>query len=263
MSHSYQSSILQVNHKNETLPLGAFTITEEDSDFTITMSSEIKTHILRTLKDHVVILKNVIPKNQIVHLLNQAKKFLTSQPQNLPFTQTNWQFVERWVHIRKPQVRTSLSVYPPYPDLNAIEKVGRLIVRLRNVIHDWPLNVAIDPQYGETASINMSHYPSGGGFMVEHRDVDDEGTVCTLSLTERHKDYTRGGVYARTDDGDFIDADQHIKTGDVYLVRANLRHGVANIDPEKALEIKNYDIGRWILFAPLQGYNDKNPVLIA
>ena len=97
--------------------------------------------------------------------------------------------------------------------------------------------------------------------MVEHNDTPKEGTSCVLALTQRGRDFQSGGLYARTDRGDFIDIDKYAEVGDLMCVRADMRHGVGSIDPELAID-RAVDSGRWMLFAPLPISWSQNEVLV-
>lgn len=89
------------------------------------------------------------------------------------------------------------------------------------------------------------HYPKGGGFMVEHLD----GQVIwnwLINLTQRGKDYKKGGVFYRTSTGEFIDAEEILEPGDIYTHTLNALHGVNDIDNDQPVDIKTLD-GRLVI----------------
>lgn len=82
-------------------------------------------------------------------------------------------------------------------------------------------------------------YPSGGGFMLGHKDYVAEETSMQNSasllqllmfITERGKDFSQGGAFL-THDGVETDIESHAKSGDIAIYNGESFHGVKDIDP--------------------------------
>lgn len=85
------------------------------------------------------------------------------------------------------------------------------------------------------------HYPVGGGFMNRHSDNNGPTPNVLLSLTKRGTDYFEGGVYYIDKQGNFLDAEEVLEVGDLYLHVQETPHGVRAVDPKKNIDLVSLD----------------------
>ena len=98
-------------------------------------------------------------------------------------------------------------------------------------------------------------YPKGGGFMMGHTDyagVKNSRKISKiyiqslLCMTERGKDFKRGGAYILFKNKK-IDIEKYVKRGDVVVHDGKSYHGVEDIDPN--LPFSSNDLsGRVVAF---------------
>lgn len=121
-----------------------------------------------------------------------------------------------------------------------ISKIAKRIFNLKELFDQRdPLDILSKPSKGIYCMASLQHYPVGGGMLDEHSDPDNAvgGLHCLLCLSERKKDYIKGGLFLRDNDNNKIfDVEDHWKRGDVIVFNsAQLRHGVSPVDPEKKI----------------------------
>lgn len=174
---------------------------------------------------------------------------------------SGWTRVERFVHHRRPQLRTAVLARSAEGSLADVHAVGVRLLALRNALHGEPADAHLDRDEPGHAEIAASHYPVGAGFMVEHRDVPAAGTATILSLSRRGEHFGRGGLFVRTEDGTVVDVEDELWPGDVLLLPTRIRHGVAHVDPFAAHD-PDPDRGRWSLLCPLQIPWSENEVFV-
>jgi hypothetical protein len=120
-----------------------------------------------------------------------------------------------------------------------------MLGRLRNKIAGLPRDYGFqkgDPYYAVPA---LQHYPTGGGFISRHEDPKEpQKCVVSLSLSKFGEDCQEGGLYIeRNGQQELVDA--FLDPGDVSIVRPDIFHGVAPIDPgKKAVDFHSIE-GRW------------------
>jgi hypothetical protein len=83
------------------------------------------------------------------------------------------------------------------------------------------------------------HYPCGGGFMNRHHDIRDIPSVSNvlLSLSKRGENFESGGVYYIDKNGQFLDLEDILDIGDLYMHALETYHGVKAIDVEKNVDL--------------------------
>lgn len=155
------------------------------------------------------------------------------------------------------------AIYNPIwaEDIYSLHTVFRKFAKLRNAILDYPCDFAIDniAEDGSWTASRLQHYPTGGGFLVEHVDsvlasVHDwagykQFLQFLLPLTQKGVDFARGGGYVVVD-GTKIVIDDFMQPGDVAMYSGLIQHGVDEIDPHRPLEL-GVDSGRVVAFANL------------
>jgi hypothetical protein len=103
------------------------------------------------------------------------------------------------------------------------------------------------PSDGPTDRIQVVRYPPGVGYLEPHRDAFDN-QACFISgyMSKRGVDYQGGGFYFVDAHGDPQYVEDEIDVGDICIGHANILHGVAPCDREKACDWNGAD-GRWFL----------------
>lgn len=117
------------------------------------------------------------------------------------------------------------------------------------------------PSDGFIARVNIHHYPKGGGYQAEHIDpVGKHAQIQTLvAASEFGKDYSKGGIFARSAPGaekGYIDP--YMKPGDLLVMSPGIHHGVEFVDPELPYEWRTND-GRWMILPLIVGSDYPNP----
>jgi hypothetical protein len=155
------------------------------------------------------------------------------------------------------------SIYNPIwePDVYQLRTLFQKLAYLRNCILDYGPDYAIDAieDDGSWTASRLQHYPTGGGFLVEHVDsvlssVHDwsgykQFLQFLLPLTKKGTDFSRGGGYVYVEEAKIV-IDDLMSPGDVAVYSGLIRHGVDEIDPHLPLRL-DIDSGRVVAFASL------------
>jgi hypothetical protein len=97
----------------------------------------------------------------------------------------------------------------------------------------------------------ITHYPRGGGRLNRHTDPKNiQSCVILASLSARGADYASGGLYVEQD-GEVVDLDGQLQTGDIYLMNPQTVHGVSPVDADAGPPAWHDERGRWTLFPSL------------
>jgi len=116
------------------------------------------------------------------------------------------------------------------------------------------------PSEGFIARVNIHHYPKGGGYQTEHVDpVGKHAQIQTLvAASEFGKDYSKGGVFARSAPGaEKGYVDPYMKPGDMLVMSPGIHHGVDPVDPDLPYEWRTND-GRWMILPLIVGSDYPN-----
>lgn len=162
------------------------------------------------------------------------------------------------------------AVYNPIwdEDIYHLRTLFRKFAGLRNAILDYEIGYAIDTieEDGSWTASRLQHYPTGGGFLIEHVDsvlasVHDwagykQFLQFLLPLTCKGTDFTRGGGYVYVGEKKVV-IDELMETGDVAIYSGLIRHGVDEIDPHHPLRL-DMNSGRIVAFANLYKDFSKN-----
>ena len=109
-----------------------------------------------------------------------------------------------------------------------------------------------------TIRLSFQFYPSAKGFMDLHSDPVDyhQNYLFMLSLSTKGKDYSDGGLFVRLDNK-IIFLDDYASSGDLIIFKANIPHGVKNIDEKKIYKPLSFN-GRWmVIFSTNKLINNK------
>jgi len=121
--------------------------------------------------------------------------------------------------------------------VETFKEVGRVRNLLMNKQKDFALNHA---EEGLWTAARVHHFPTGGGFMVPHRDtmapqllqeVDSSYQYFQpiLVMSEKHKDFQTGGGVAMMN-GQLVEYEDHCLFGDIAIYNVNTIHGVNEVD---------------------------------
>jgi hypothetical protein len=104
------------------------------------------------------------------------------------------------------------------------------------------------PSEGPIARVNIHHYPVGGGYQAQHIDpVAPFALIQTLILASQFGvDYKSGGLYADPEGTGRFYIDPYTQLGDMVVLSPGIRHGVAEIDPERDYAWQE-NSGRWMI----------------
>jgi hypothetical protein len=155
------------------------------------------------------------------------------------------------------------SIYNPIweDDIYKLRGLFKKFAGLRNYILDYKPGYAIEAveEDGSWTASRLQHYPTGGGFLVEHVDsvlssVHDwsghkQFLQFVLPLSAKGTDFSRGGGYVYVGESK-INIDDLMEPGDIAVYSGLVRHGVDEIDPHLPLNL-NIDTGRIVAFASL------------
>lgn len=94
--------------------------------------------------------------------------------------------------------------------------------------------------------LQIHHYPSGGGYIANHRDPDIFlKTIGITLMSEYGKDYKSGGLYLLDYRANKLEVDPIWNVGDTVLAYPTIWHGCTPIDEEESLDWKSIK-GRWL-----------------
>jgi hypothetical protein len=133
------------------------------------------------------------------------------------------------------------------------------LARVRNLLYGLPVDFAVHgTDEGYWTCARLQQYPSGGGFMVPHRDMYAQAASAEsgltyfqllLELTEKGRDFMDGGAYVDVGEERRLYEDDCL-TGDVIVYDGRSMHGVADIDPLQPLDLRRFT-GRIVGMASL------------
>ena len=83
------------------------------------------------------------------------------------------------------------------------------------------------PKDGKVDRLQIAEYPAGTGFLAPHQDPDhNQRLIMSAYLSKRGVDYTGGGFWALSGDGEKLEVEDHIDVGDLGTCVASIIHGV-------------------------------------
>jgi hypothetical protein len=126
------------------------------------------------------------------------------------------------------------------------------VFEIKNVLSGTDKDAHYDnvPSDGVISRIVSHQYPRGGGYLQEHVDpVNPFSLIQTIIQSSDYGvDYQQGGLYIReTEIAEPVFLDPHTRMGDMVVASPDVRHAVAPIDPNIALDWSKEDGRRMIL----------------
>lgn len=211
---------------------------------------EVRAHLA---KENVVIIRNVVDpgdiKRIISYLAGIGRGSLPNWQPLLPRC-PNFHRINR--SDRRSYVKGNFhqwSFFPWNQDLFDFYSRFRDVFVLRNILSGAEPGTYLgsDPDDDCIARLSFQFYPKGCGGMNEHRDPlgAHQEVVPILIMSELGVDFKTGGVYVRNVDDEVIWVETVAKPGDLVLFNPNMKHGVAQIDPDQAEDWLSFE-GRWM-----------------
>ena len=103
------------------------------------------------------------------------------------------------------------------------------------------------PEDSVVDRFQIVHYPAGAGWLETHNDpFHNQRVIISGFLSERGRDFSKGGFYCYKKDMSIIDCEKEIETGDMLIGYATVLHGVSVVDPHIKLDYHN-PRGRWFM----------------
>jgi hypothetical protein len=147
------------------------------------------------------------------------------------------------------------SNQPGHASLNTLFKV---IIELRNQLMRVAPGFGEDPaRDGFWNACRVHHYPTGGGFMLTHRDTyfpiklgDLPFYQVMAPLSLKGRDFSEGGGVLVTRQGERLNTDEIAGLGSIVVFDGKVEHGVDDVDPQ---DVMNFEAerGRLAAFANL------------
>jgi hypothetical protein len=131
-----------------------------------------------------------------------------------------------------------------YPNLNRLFK---FVIELRNELMDVRKDFGDDPDRdGFWNACRVHHYPSGGGFMVMHRDTFFPKALGEYSFYQllvpfsvKGRDFTSGGGVVVDKNGVKHNTDEIGGLGSILVYDGRTLHGVEDVDPEEIVDFNS------------------------
>ena len=128
------------------------------------------------------------------------------------------------------------------------------VLRVRNLLLGQGQEEFFSPQQGDEATVRIAaqFYPSGKGWMQEHRDPEGphQTVLASLVLSSFGTDYESGGLFVRNSEGQKFFPEASLSPGDLLWFSPSVSHGVDKIEPiepeQKFADWAEND-GRWML----------------
>ncbi|MCR9118309.1 MAG: hypothetical protein NXI22_15345 [bacterium] len=116
--------------------------------------------------------------------------------------------------------------------------------QVRNLLGGHPIDFAIhEVEDSLWTAARIHHFPTGGGFMVSHRDtvlpamlkesgIDSGYYQPLVLLSQKGVDYHTGGGIIKLG-GEIVEYEDYAQQGDIVIYNAVTIHGVNDVDPDK------------------------------
>ena len=213
---------------------------KKNSNIIKSLVSQNGSVLIRGLFDNKTI-RNVIPK--IFSSLDSSKLIgTTCGDSNLPRRNSFKWSVGGYTGAQIGNARLMIIAYNPLnaPDVFDFHNQFQRLIAIRDVIGGDGNSTNDDNLNGNSFNAcRFQIYPSGGGFMLGHKDYIAEETSLyngapllqlLLFVTERGKDFSEGGAYI-INSGNELDIESYAQSGDIAIYNGQSFHGVKDIDP--------------------------------
>ncbi|NKC00890.1 MAG: hypothetical protein GKR90_20670 [Pseudomonadales bacterium] len=135
------------------------------------------------------------------------------------------------------------------------------LAQVRNILSGMPRDFAIARVEDDVwTAARIHHFPSGGGFMVDHKDTvlpkmlkendfSGEYYQLLLLLSQKGEDFETGGGTVELN-GEMIEYEDYTLRGDILVYNGSTVHGVNDIDPHLRY-VQSSPAGRYSALATL------------
>lgn len=152
----------------------------------------------------------------------------------------------------RPRCHRTIYLSLNFSERFALRAIFITLARVRNLISGLPIDFAIfDDSEGFWTPARIHHYPTGGGFLVEHRDnftplVQISGGIPSYSqpivvMSQRGTDFADGGGFVVDRQGARVYYEAFCELGDIILYSGDTIHGVEDVDPHRVFNQKSFD----------------------
>ena len=201
----------------------------------------------------VYVLKNYFSKDLIYSIREYCKRVgQNSIPNYVPIKEGAPNFHRMNRLDKRAYVKGcfhQFSFFPWNQDYFNLFELTKKAYALKNLTSNHEADKFLDskPEDGCTARLAVQFYPKGNGLLNKHVDPVDKHqlTVPIMIMSEKGKDFIRGGAYVEKD-GKKIILDEECEMGDIVYFSAEIPHGVLPIDPEDSTPWLDFQ-GRWML----------------
>lgn len=149
---------------------------------------------------------------------------------------------------------SQINFFPWNPGSQEIFDAMGDILRVRNLLLGQQADSFLNPKDGDDSTVRVAaqFYPSGRGWMQEHRDPEGPHQTVLASLVLSHfgRDYKSGGLFVRDAHGDKVFPEEELAPGDLLWFAPSVRHGVDEIVPldrDRGFSGWEAKEGRWML----------------
>ena len=205
-------------------------------------------------------LKNAIKSNQVTHIINKIYQFNKNNDSKFYKMKENVPNFNRWIDSEATEgysikhVKHSTFLFHWNEDIDEVNNIicnaCRPLKLLSGLSYfEYEKNTPKDLIIERTQVVR---YPPGG-YIEPHLDNNKLiRFIISGYLSTKNIDYFDGGFYVVTADDKKLDLESYIKSGDIGVFFASLRHGLDIIDKNKEA-VKDKMDGRWWF-----GYNVHN-----
>ncbi len=216
---------------------------------------------------YLVVVKNFVPQEEIARLKKYLNSIMNStMPEFVPIRRGAKNNFRINLNDERAQVKAWFYVWSFFTwnqDLFDLYKKYAPIYHLRNSLAGLPAQTFLGrtEEMGCAARLSVQFYPSGKGYFTEHVDPYDKHqlVVPIMAMSKAGEDFTTGGNFVQTTDGQRLITEQFLEPGDILLFNALCPHGVATVD-----EGAEYDPlsskGRWMMLFAVNKTADNTTV---
>ena len=152
-----------------------------------------------------------------------------------------------------------VNFFPWNPCGARVIRVLADVFAVRNMLLGRPPDEYLSVDAGSRFTVRAAaqFYPSGTGWMEEHRDPKGEHqtVLATIVMSRIGVDYREGGVYIRDGQNDRLFPEAETLPGDIVWFNPSVLHGVAPVDPGTSTQSDPFSQrwGRWMILCATNG----------
>lgn len=237
-----------------------------------TIQSDLKNKGVYILEDRHLSSLVIEARNEYIHAFDQlpmhapAEKFTVMDLQDKPWRKlaigASNGLGESYAQFLQTTYFYEKSTQYPY----LVELFSKMIF-LRNTLLNLPIDFGSDPERDSFwNACRVHHYPSGGGFMMAHKDTHFPKALALsnfpflqimIPLSQRGKDFNTGGgffIEKNANQKNFFETPSSL--GQVILFDGSIIHGVDDVDGDKVVDFQTKS-GRFAAFVNVYQFYSK------